>query len=219
MSYFNQVESCRSRQCGGATDPMETATASLDDALVNIDQKITTMEEQKRKLITLGGMDDVVDAVKIQIDQMKDQKTKALSARDLAKQENDAKLTADQALTDLSTSLNKVVTTVQGSCLSDTDCMGTNICDKGMCTAASWYQVKYWGLPLWGWILIGILLLAISIGLGIYHSIPYIETALNSGTSTDLSMSGTPTTVPTTTSPLNDMGSMAGTSPGFPGSA
>ncbi|MEX0597938.1 MAG: hypothetical protein WD512_15725 [Candidatus Paceibacterota bacterium] len=124
----------------------------------------------------------------------------------------DAKLAAiDQARADDAQRTNKPTPTPQGSCQSDKDCMGSNVCVEKMCVVPSWYQVVYWGLPLWGWILIGIILALIGIGIGIYFAVPYIELAIDGGNQNMSSGTGA--------SPLNDMGSMTGTTPGYPGSA
>jgi hypothetical protein len=126
----------------------------------------------------------------------------------------DAKLAAiGQARADDAKRTNKPAPTPQGSCMSNKDCMGTNICDNGMCVAPAWYQVIYWGLPLWGWILIAIILALIGIGIGIYFAVPYIELAMNPGNQ------GMGTAPSAGVSPLNDMGSLPGTAPGYPGSA
>jgi hypothetical protein len=126
----------------------------------------------------------------------------------------DAKLAAiEAARADDALRTNKPTPTPQGSCMSNKDCMGENICYEGMCVAPSWYQVVYWGLPVWGWILIAIILALIGIGIGIYFAVPYIELAISGGNQ-DMGMAPS-----AGASPLNDMGSMAGTAPGYPGSA
>jgi hypothetical protein len=219
MSYvFGEVESSSSRgQCGGAVgtnDPLAKANASLDDALVNLDKKIMEMEEQKHKLIVQGGMDDAVKALQGQIDQMNDQKVKALAARDLSKKTVGNKTTADQALTDLSVTMNKVASAAKGACQADKDCSDPDmVCNQGLCGPAAWYQVKYWGLPLWGWMIAGVLLLII-IGIGLYMAVPYIEVLVNAGND-----GGVDTGAGGMDVGGLDAGSMAGATPGYPGSA
>jgi len=227
MNYiFGEVDSpCSRGQCGGAAvDSMELANASLDDALVNLEKKIMVLEEQKRKLITQGGLDDAVKALQVQVDQMNDQKVKALAARDLSKNTvgSSTTTTADKALTDLSLSLAKVADVAKGACKVDRDCSDPDmVCNKGMCGPTTWYQKKYWGLPLWGWILIGLLILVL-VGIAGYYAVPYVEAMFNAGTdggmgTMDTGAAGMDAGVGA--SPLNDMGSMAGATPGYPGSA
>lgn len=222
---FGEYESsCRRGQCGGASlenDSLQKANAALDDALVNLDKKIIEIEDQKRKLMVQGGMDDAVKALQGQVDLMKDQKTTALSARDLSKNTVGTKSTADQALTDLSLSLNKVVNVTRGACRDTSDCTGTGmVCSsEGLCKPGAWYEVEYWGMPLWGWLLLGLVFLIIA-GVAIYFAIPYIETAVNGmdgfpGFGSGGSDMGTGAGA----APMSDVGSMAGATPGYPGSA